>query len=96
MQRRGGDLLKGRQLPYRALVTDINLLGRSMAGKSHGQHAEIDPAFSVIYMTGAAAHQWPVQGVPNSLLLIKPFAPAQLATAISNLLNGGSPLPPTG
>ena len=48
---------------------------------------EIDPAFSIIYMTGAAADQWPSQGVPNSILLTKPFAPAQLVTAISNLLN---------
>jgi hypothetical protein len=47
-------------------------------------------------MTGAAADQWAIQGVPNSLLLTKPFAPAQLVTAISNLLNtGGSPLAPT-
>jgi DNA-binding response OmpR family regulator len=57
---------------------------------------EIDPEFPVVYMTGAAADQWPVQGVPNSILLAKPFAPAQLVTAISNLLNtGGPPLAPT-
>jgi hypothetical protein len=51
----------------------------------------------VIYMTGAAADQWPVQGVPNSILLAKPFAPAQLVTAISQLLNtGGPPVAPKG
>jgi DNA-binding response OmpR family regulator len=38
-------------------------------------------------MTGAAADQWASHGVPNSILLTKPFAPAQLVTAISNLLN---------
>jgi hypothetical protein len=37
-----------------------------------------------------------IQGVPNSLLLAKPFAPAQLVTAISQLLNAGAPpLAPT-
>jgi hypothetical protein len=38
-------------------------------------------------MTGAAAEQWTSQGVPNSLLLNKPFAPAQVVTAVSQLLN---------
>jgi hypothetical protein len=28
--------------------------------------------------------------VPNSILIEKPFAPAQLVTAVSNLLNTGS------
>jgi len=42
-------------------------------------------------MSGAAADQWPSRGVPNSILLEKPFAPAQLVTAISNLLNTGTP-----
>jgi CheY-like chemotaxis protein len=52
---------------------------------------EADPTFPVIYMTGAAADQWASQGVPGSILLEKPFAPAQLITAISQLLNVGSP-----
>ena len=45
--------------------------------------------FPIVYMTGAAAEQWPSHGVPNSILLGKPFAPAQLVTAISQLLNAG-------
>jgi hypothetical protein len=44
-------------------------------------------------MTGAAADKWPSRGVPNSILLEKPFAPAQLVTAISTLLNDLIPLP---
>lgn len=43
-------------------------------------------------MTGAAANDWGSQGVPNSILLQKPFAPAQLVTAVSKLLNE---VPPT-
>ena len=42
-------------------------------------------------MTGAAADEWASEGVPNSILLNKPFAPAQLVTAVSQLLNAGSP-----
>jgi hypothetical protein len=36
-------------------------------------------------MTGASADQWAANGVPNSILLEKPFAPAQLVTAVSQL-----------
>jgi DNA-binding response OmpR family regulator len=82
-------LLKGGQTKYRALVTDINLLGRMDGWEVAKQAREIDPAFPIIYMTGAAADQWASRGVPNSVLLTKPFAPAQLVTAISNLLNTG-------
>jgi hypothetical protein len=42
-------------------------------------------------MTGAGSDQWPSHGVPNSILLTKPFAPAQLVTAVSQLLNVGTP-----
>jgi hypothetical protein len=40
-------------------------------------------------MTGGNAHEWPSRGVPHSILLEKPFAPAQLVTAASQLLNVG-------
>ena len=84
-------LLKGNRGKYRALVTDISLLGNTDGWEVARQAREIDPAFPVIYMTGAAADQWPSLGVPNSVLLTKPFAPAQLVTAVSQLLNTGSP-----
>jgi CheY-like chemotaxis protein len=57
------------------------------------QIREKEPAFPVVYMTGAAADDWASQGVPNSILLQKPFAPAQLITAVSQLLNVGTPPP---
>jgi hypothetical protein len=37
--------------------------------------------------------QWASNGVPNSIMLEKPFAPAQLITAVSQLLNVGGPSP---
>jgi DNA-binding response OmpR family regulator len=84
-------LLRGRRIGYRALVTDINLRGSMDGWEAAKQAREIEPSFPIIYMTGASADQWPVEGVPNSILLTKPFAPAQLVTAISQLLNA---LPP--
>jgi len=84
-------LLKGHKGKFRALVTDINLQSK-MDGWEVAQHArEIDPGFPVVYMSGAAAAEWASKGVPNSIILPKPFAPAQLLTAISNLLNSGTP-----
>ena len=84
-------LLKGGQTPYRVLVTDINLRGRIDGWEVARQARTIDPDFPVIYITGVAADLWLVNGVPNSVLLLKPFAPAQLVTAVSNLLNAGTP-----
>ena len=84
-------LLRGNRSHYRALVTDINLLGKIDGWEVAKQAREIDPAFPIIYMTGAAADQWASHGVPNSILLTKPFAPAQLVTAVSQLLNTGTP-----
>ena len=84
-------LLQGHKGKYRALVTDINLPGK-MDGWEVAQHArEIEPEFPVVYMSGAAAADWTSKGVPNSIMLAKPFAPAQLLTAVSNLLNSGTP-----
>jgi DNA-binding response OmpR family regulator len=84
-------LLKGKTTTYRALVTDINLRG-SIDGWEIARIArELDPAFPIVYMTGAAVDEWPSKGVPNSILLAKPFAPAQLVTAVSQLLNSGTP-----
>ena len=84
-------LLKGGLIKYRALVTDINLVG-SMDGWEVARHArEIDPEFPVVYMTGASADDYGSHGVPDSIVLTKPFAPAQLVTAVSQLLNAGTP-----
>ena len=82
-------LLKERVSAYKALVTDVNLRGR-MNGWEVARRARIMSAdFPIIYITGAAADEWPSHGVPQSILLNKPFAPAQLLTAVSQLLNMG-------
>jgi len=84
-------LLKGNKGKYRALVTDINLVGRIDGWEVARRAREIDPAFPILYITGADADRWPSHGVPNSVLLTKPFAPAQLVTAVSQLLNDATP-----
>ena len=80
-------LLKGRTSEYRALVTDISLRGTMDGWEVAQQAREIDPTFPVVYISGTSAAQWPVRGVPDSIMLPKPFAPAQLVTVVANLLN---------
>lgn len=82
-------LLRDAAHEHRALVTDINLKGPMDGWEIAKQAREINPEFPIVYMTGAAADEWASKGVPNSILLQKPFAPAQLVTAVSNLLNTG-------
>lgn len=81
-------LLKGGLVTYRGLVTDISLLGRFNGWEVARAAREVDSNFPVVYMSGVAADEWLVQGVPNSIMLQKPFAPAQLVTAVSQLVNG--------
>jgi CheY-like chemotaxis protein len=88
---KSSSFIKERPVTYRALATDINLKGMMNGWEVAKQAREIDPAFPVVYMTGAAADQWGSHGVPNSILLRQPFAPAQLVTAVSQLLNTGMP-----
>jgi CheY-like chemotaxis protein len=74
----------------RALVTDINL-GSKSSGWDVARHArEMNPDLPVVYVTGAEGHDWASRGVPNSVLIAKPFAPAQVLTAVSQLLNVGN------
>lgn len=81
---------------FRAVVTDVNLGRDRMNGWDVGRVArETDPALPVIYMTGDSAADWASRGVPNSLLITKPFAPSQVVAAVAQLLNNASPsLPP--
>lgn len=87
-------LLEADKSSFRGVVTDINLLGK-LDGWAVGRTArELDPTIPVIYMTGTHGEEWASKGVPNSVLLAKPFAPAQVVTAISQLLNASPPSQP--
>ena len=83
-------LLQDSSLTFCALVTDINLKGALDGWEVARIAREIEATFPIVYMTGAAADEWPSKGVPHSVLLNKPFAPAQLVTAVSQLLNAGT------
>ena len=84
-------MIESGVVKYSALITDVNLRGPMKGWEIARLVRQIDPTFPIVYMTGAAADDWASEGVPNSILLKKPFAPAQLVTAVSQLLNAGSP-----
>ena len=83
--------LERQDRAFVALVTDVQLSPKGMAGWDVARRArELNGAIPVIYMTGAAADDWSSNGVHNSVLISKPFAPAQIVTAVSQLHNTGS------
>ena len=72
---------------FRAIVTDIRL-GPGPDGWKIARHArELMHEMPIIYMSGDSAHDWAVRGVPCSIMVAKPFAPAQIVTAVATLLN---------
>jgi CheY-like chemotaxis protein len=74
---------------WQALITDVNL-GAGPTGWAVATRArELESGLPVIYMTGGNAHEWTSKGVPNSILIEKPFAPVQIVTAVAQLLNSG-------
>ena len=80
-------ILEARSETLRGLITDVNL-GAGPNGWDVARRArELSEDMPVVYMTGADGHEWAAHGVPNSTLVHKPFAPAQIVTAISALLN---------
>ncbi|RVG11089.1 response regulator [Sinorhizobium meliloti] len=45
---------------------------------------------AVVYISGDSAAEWAINGVPNSMMLEKPFAMAEMITAVDQLLNDRS------
>jgi DNA-binding response OmpR family regulator len=75
---------------FSGVITDIRL-GKGANGWMVGQHArECISSMPIVYVTADSAAEWASHGVPNSVLIQKPFVPAQLIAAISGLLNQAS------
>lgn len=71
---------------FRALITDVTL-GRGPSGWEVARHArELLPGLAVVYMTGGDENQYASSGVRNSTLVLKPFTPPQIASAVSEAL----------
>lgn len=84
----GLDLLAAGPGIFRGLITDINL-GDGADGWEVAKHArELNSGLPVIYVSAVSEEEWTSKGVPNSLMISKPFAPAQVVVAMSSLLVG--------
>lgn len=80
------DLLGTSNGALRGLITDINL-GDGPDGWDVACRArELTSGLPVVYVSGASEGEWTSRGVPNSVMIAKPFAPAQIVVAISSLL----------
>ena len=78
--------LLDRSAPPPVLVTDINA-GEGPNGWEIARYArDKRPDLAVVYMTGASAHDWPIHGVPQSILVPKPFTDIEIVTAVCKLV----------
>lgn len=84
--------LEGAADVLSALVTDIRLGGQADGWQLARRARELNPLIPVVYVSGDSAVDHSSQGVPHSIMVQKPFAAAQIVTAISTLLNK---VPPT-
>ena len=76
---------------FKGVLTDIRL-GTGPDGWAVGHRTrELVPHMPVVYMSGDSGHEWASNGVPNSVMLDKPFAMAQAVTAITQLLEHSTP-----
>ncbi len=75
---------------FAGVITDIRL-GKGATGWRVGERArERVSDIPIVYVTADSASEWISHGMPNSMLVQKPFMPAQLISAISGLLGQNS------
>lgn len=83
-------LLDARHGTIHALVTDINL-GKDVDGWAVARHArELQARLPVVYITGDSGYEWRSHGVPESIVIEKPFVAAQIVTAVAAARNEAS------
>lgn len=74
---RGSQALKMLDAPdaaYRAVITDIDL-GDCVMGWDIARRArERSPEAAIVFVTGGGMTEWATRGVPNIVLVTKPFA----------------------
>jgi DNA-binding response OmpR family regulator len=78
---------------FSAILTDIDL-GSEVSGWDIARRArELSPAMPIVYMSGHSSQDWRIFGVPESIMLAKPFASAQLVTAVAALITDARSMP---
>ena len=73
--------------PFHLLVTDIKRKDGPDGWFLARRAREIEPGIGVLYMSGDSAGRHGSHGVPDSLMLAKPFEPPALKQRVARLLN---------
>ena len=80
------NVLEEQSPSLNGLITDVNL-GNGPDGWDVARRArELVSGLPVVYVSAASEHEWTARGVPNSVMITKPFVAAQVVVAISSLL----------
>ncbi|MDF2998521.1 MAG: transcriptional regulator [Xanthobacteraceae bacterium] len=79
--------LEAEAAAFSGLVTDVNLGGDPDGWEVARRARELNGSLPVVYVTGDSQNEWVSKGVPNSVMVSKPFAPAQVIVAIASVLN---------
>jgi DNA-binding response OmpR family regulator len=87
------DALDDNADPFCAIVTDVNLGGGPDGWEVARRARELKQTLPVVYVSGGSGHEWRSKGVPNSVMITKPFSPAQILAAILTLLKKVRPKP---
>jgi len=69
------------------VITDVNLRCTRSGWDIARRARELSPTLPVLYVTGDSEQEWAAQGVPSSMVIPKPFAPAQVVVALATLIN---------
>jgi DNA-binding response OmpR family regulator len=86
-------ILRLGNVTFSGLITDIDL-GDGPNGWDVARIARrVSRGVPVVYVSGASGHDWLSEGVPNSVMIAKPFAPSQIVVAVSSLLAPAEPTP---
>ncbi|MEI9405669.1 response regulator [Mesorhizobium argentiipisi] len=80
---------------FKALVTDIRLGSGETGWELARRFRRINNVLPVVYISGDGAAHWAHEGVPNSIMIAKPFFMPQIVTAVSTLLNHLSIIDPS-
>lgn len=70
-----------------AIVTDINI-GSGPDGWEVARTArKLNPGLPVVFVSANSNEDWAANGVPNSVMIAKPFVATQVVVALSMALN---------
>ena len=85
------DELERASNAFSAVLTDIRMPGTLNGWDVSRKARELNPSVPVLYMSGDSSGDWKSKGVPNSLMLKKPFTLDEVVAALAQLLGGASP-----